>query len=444
MSLHHTADQLEKHHEAEGRTTMQRHNLAVRLALPVLAAIGLVGPVPASPRDLAPPDEAGPYNVGVTTFSAPMSAGRVTRIQVYYPTFEPADEESRYTILTPAGSFQLGSPLGAMTDAQAAPGLFPLVVHEHGGQPAGADFQRVAQLSLHETMASHGFVVAVALHSANAVARVRDLSLVIDVMLIRSGMDGDLLSESIDPARIGISGYSAGGGAAIGAAGGWAANGIAADLRIKAMVIYEPAILSLDDASTVTVPYLVMGGAQNKWGLAAPSLFDATVLATHRIYVLTPSATHFNYLTDMGAEIDQTREAALLVDPGIPEPLTVRTPTNAAAARAYELWNMGETLFPALGPGAGSGRNFCDRVGVVSVRSLDVNPPDGFTDTPPFMAEDPLLLQPAIPEEVMVPLIKLYTIAFWKSFLEGDRRYMPYLTPGYAQRNDLEALIDIE
>ena len=39
----------------------------------------------------------------------------------------------------------------------------------------------------------------------------------------------------------------------------------------------------------------------------------------------------------------------------------------------------------------------------------------------------------------MVPLIKLYTIAFWKKYLEGDGRYMRYLTPGYANRNDLEA-----
>lgn len=46
-----------------------------------------------------------------------------------------------------------------------------------------------------------------------------------------------------------------------------------------------------------------------------------------------------------------------------------------------------------------------------SVRSLDLNG-DGFTGSPPFMADDPLLLQRAIPEEIMVPLIKLYTIAF--------------------------------
>jgi hypothetical protein len=145
----------------------------------------------------------------------------------------------------------------------------------------------------------------------------------------------------------------------------------------------------------------------------------------------------------MGSEIDQTREAALVADPTLPEPLTTRTATNAAAARAYDLWHQGEILFPSLGRGAGGGRNFCDRVGVNSVRSLDLNG-DNFTDSPPLMVDDPFLLRPAIREEVMVPLIKLYTVAFWKTFLEGDRRYMGYLTPGYAHRNDLEAFVTIE
>ena len=423
---------------------MKLHSTATGLVLGALAVLGIAGATPAAPPDVAPPDAAGPFNVGVTTFSAPMSAGRVTRIQVYYPTLEPADGESRYTILTPVGAYQLSSPLGAVHDAQAAPGFFPLVMHDHGGGPAGPDWQRVIQLPLHEAMASHGFVIAVALHSANPVARVRDLPLVIDILLTRSAAAGDLLADSIDPERIGISGVSAGGAAALGAAGGWAVNGLVADARIKAMLLYEPGILSLDDASTISIPYLVMGGAQHRNGLAIPTLFDVTADATPRIYVLTPNATHFNYLTGMGPEIDQTREAALLADPNIPEPLTILTASNAPAARAYELWNMGEILFPALGFGAGSGRNFCDRVGVLSIRSLDVDPQDGFTDSPPFMATDAFTLQPAIPEEVMVPLIKLYTIAFWKSFLEGDRRYMPYLTPGYAQRHDLEAVVDIE
>lgn len=438
---------------------MKRYSFAAGLALAAFTIIAIVGPQAARPdspadtvpirsaaaQDIAPPDEPGPFNVGVTTFSAVMTDGLVTRIQVFYPTLDPANGPTSYTVSTSTGTYQLSSPLDAVHDAQAAPGWFPLVVHDHGGG-AGIDSQRLGQIPLHETMASHGFVVAVALHSANAVTRVRDLSLVIDIMLARSAAEDDLLSNSIDPDRIGISGISAGGAAAIGAVGGWTANGITADPRIKAMVLYEPGFeYSLDDASTIAVPYLVMGGAQSRNGLAVPSLFEATVLATPRIYVLTPSATHFSYVTGMGSEIQQTREAALLADPTLAEPLTTRTATNAAAARAYDLWNQGQILFPLLGIGAGSGRNFCDRVGVNSVRSLDADG-DGFTDAPPFLPGgiDPFTLQPVIPEELMVPMIKGYTVAFWKSFLEGDKRYLPYLTPGFAKRNGLEAIVEIE
>jgi dienelactone hydrolase len=424
---------------------MNRHSFGASVAL---FACGLAGTLlfvaAVSAKDIALPDEPGPFNVGVTTFSATMTGGRVTRVQVFYPTFEPADEAFRYTILTAAGPYLLRSPLGAVEDAPALPGRFPLVVHDHAGAAAGSDFHRVQQLSLHETLASHGFVTVVALHSANEVTRVRDLSLVIDVMLARNAAEDDLLSGSIDPAKIGISGYSAGGGAAVGAAGGWAAHGIVADSRIKAMVVFEPAVRSLVDASTIAIPYLVMGGLQNRFGLAVPALFEATGDASPRIHVLIPNATHHCYQTDNGSEIDQTREAALLADPTLPEPLTTLTATNAAAARTYFLWNQGAILFPGLGPGAGSGRNFCDRVGVNSVRSLDLDG-DGFTDSPPLMLDDPLLpLGRATREEVMVPLIKLYTVSFWKAFLEGDRRYMGYLTPGYANRNELEAFVTIE
>ena len=139
-------------------------------------------------------------------------------------------------------------------------------MHDHGGGAAGADFQRVAQLPLHEAMASHGFVTVVALHSANPVARVRDLSLVIDMLLARSAANGDLLSDSIDPDRIGISGHSAGGAAAIGAAGGWAANGIVADSRIKAMVLYEPGLrLRWMTPAPLPFPTWSWAGCKPKW-----------------------------------------------------------------------------------------------------------------------------------------------------------------------------------
>jgi predicted dienelactone hydrolase len=395
----------------------------------------------ASNTNIDAPDRPGPFNVGVTVFSATMSDGRTTRVQVFYPTAEPVDCAMRYRIDYLAGFFELQSPLCAHPDALAFPGWFPLVVHDHGGPGPGADFQRVAQIPLHETMASHGFVTAVALHSANAVVRVRDLTLVIDALLARNAASGNPLTGSIDPARIGISGISAGGGAAIGAAGGIEDSGVPADPRIKAMVVYEPHLYSLDDASRIAIPYLVMGGSQSQFGLAIPALFAETVQAQPRVYVLNPSATHLSYWTGMCAEIDQTREAALVTDPALAEPLTNRIATNPAAARAYDLWNVGQILFGLLGPGAGSGRNFCDRVGVNSIRSLDANPEDGFTDSPPFLPTDAVTLNPVIPEEILVPQIKLHTVAFWKTFLEGDHRYMPYLTAGYARSHHLEAVV---
>src|SRR4051794_28324225 len=168
-----------------------------------------------SAKDIAPPDEPGPYNVGVTAFPAVMSGGRVTQIRVWYPTLQAADAQTKYTIFRAGGSYQLKSPLWAVYGATALAGSFPLVVYDHGGPPAGTDPRSIANLALHETMASHGFVVVVAIHSANAVARVRDLSLVINTLLNRSAADGDLLTGSVDPGRIGISGHSTGGGSAL-------------------------------------------------------------------------------------------------------------------------------------------------------------------------------------------------------------------------------------
>jgi predicted dienelactone hydrolase len=442
---------------------MTRHHFTVRFALTTLAALCLAGPIAtavtgtlvmaavAAPRDkekdhdIAPPDQPGPFNVGSTAFVAGMSGGRVAKIRVFYPTLEAADDQTEYTIQSAVGTYHIDSPLWAVEDAKALPGKFPLVVHDHGGPPEGPDFQTVSQLNVHELMASHGIVTVIALHSGIAIDRVRDLPLVIDAMLARSAAGDDLLAYSIDPARVGISGLSTGGAAAIGAAGGVAASNIAADPRIKALVLYEPAkppSYVLDDASKIAIPYLVMGGTQHANGAAVAALFDATVVATPRIRVLNPGATHFSYVAGLAAEIDQTREQALLANPNMAEPLTTLTASNAAAARAYQAWNWGAILFPQLGPGVGGGRNMCDRVGVDSVRSLDIDH-DGFTDSPPFMATDAFVLQPTIPAEVMIPMIKLYTVAFWKTFLEGDHRYQRYLAPGYANRNELEAEVFI-
>jgi len=45
--------------------------------------------------------------------------------------------------------------------------------------------------------------------------------------------------------------------------------------------------------------------------------------------------------------------------------------------------------------------------------------------------------------EVMQPMEKTYTVAFWKKFLAGDGHYMSYLTPGYANVQGFSAIVDI-
>ena len=102
----------------------------------------------ASNKNIDAPDQPGPFNVGVTVFSATMSGGRTTRVQVFYPTAEPVDCAMRYRIDYLAGFYELQSPLCARSNALALQGSFPLVVHDHGGPGPGADFQRVAQIPL--------------------------------------------------------------------------------------------------------------------------------------------------------------------------------------------------------------------------------------------------------------------------------------------------------
>ena len=283
----------------------------------------------------------------------------------------------------------------------------PLIVHDHGGQAAGADFQRLSQLPVHETLASHGFVVAVG-------ASFRECPEPRSRRAARHRCDagaqrnpGDFLFRSIDRHRIGISGESTGGGTALRVAGGWSENGIAADPRIKAMVVYEPAPFSDVDVSTISLPYLVMGGTQSAISETIPSLFDTTVLATPRIYVTNPRAVHISYQTGICSRIDETREAALMANPAQPEPLDNLTTLpsglracspalSAAAAAACLAWNMGEITSPTS-PGFGGGRNFCTRVGVNSIASLDSNPADGFTDSPPFTATDAFTFKSRFP-----------------------------------------------
>jgi dienelactone hydrolase len=401
-------------------------------SLLVLAGVCIgAPPALATPRAVRLAGEQGHHNVGTRTLSATMTGGRVTKIQVFYPTAEACAAPTSYTITAPAGTFQISSPLCAVENAAPIAGVFPLFVWDHGGSAAGADHQRVSQLPVHERLASHGFIVAMALHSADATVRVRDLKIVLDFML----HGGHPLQASIDPDRVGVGGLSAGGGAILGFVGGVAAADppITGDPRVKVMVLYEPGtrVATPDDTATIAVPYILMNGNQMTDALAGPTgqqaLLDRTVNASPRIHVFSDGAIHFGYVTNLCPTIDEARDQALpFVDQ---EPLETNITTNAAASYAYAQWHIGQTQII----GFGGGRNVCTRVGIDSGLDDDL---DGLTDSPPFQpgGVDPKVLFPALPSEVLVPVITHYTVAFLKVYLEGDESYLPALAPGQAKR----------
>jgi len=56
---------------------------------------------------------------------------------------------------------------------------------------------------------------------------------------------------------------------------------------------------------------------------------------------------------------------------------------------------------------------------------------------PPFTACSPVR---CITDERMTRMVKLFTTAFWKTYLLGDQRYDQFLTPDYSDQEP-EAII---
>ena len=125
---------------------LQIRAFITRLALVVFAALAATT-LTASGKDIIPPDEPGPFNVGYTTFLTELSGGRVTQIRVFYPTFEAADGKTQYTIRAAAGTEMLSSSLLGIVSTAAAmlAATTGIQMENHGygrGTTAGAHHQQ--------------------------------------------------------------------------------------------------------------------------------------------------------------------------------------------------------------------------------------------------------------------------------------------------------------
>jgi hypothetical protein len=386
------------------------------------------------------------------------------------------------TIFTPPNpQILVGSPLGAIQDASVQQGSFPLIVWSHGG-PAYPSFReklRLADFKLMEHLASHGFVVASYERNSaglcsNEVAGPRD---VITRILNRNATPGDLFEGKIDQNKIGAMAHSAGGDAAYPLLTGADPSpslrqGAPPDPRVKALLVAEAdnTFCGVTPARkhSVTKPYLAMGGSPDFYGSLVLRPFNEMDNATPRILVqnITKAnnpnlnAEHHAYGVGQCELDDAFREGSLRLQRAsgqnpLVEPLTsafgsdpsiIDPGARVLAGEARRIWNGGSQI------PFNREETYCNRVGTDPNGLLPIGVPssDGLvTSTPPFEPSPLVDANPpftacspvrCITDERMTRMIKLFTTAFWKTFLLGDQRYDQFLTSGYANQEP-EAII---
>ena len=281
----------------------------------ITAAIGITLTVQAV--DSPPADQTGPYKVGFlanTYYDSSRSdyAGGTRPILtfIWYPVDPDIEAEPLPSAVYPMNVNGLtGLPDASSTDFEAygidpayqevtpsQDGPFPLVVFSPGAQGDSLGYVHIGT-----RLASHGFVVAIPTNfddRLNAqglpefyttqeaytfgpyLERTRDIEYLLDQLLADSQQSSSLLTGTIQPDQIAVSGHSLGGLAALALAGGddstcdWRVEGmdpnnilpencvtITPDPRIKAIMPLDPSsyMLKYAELARIEVPSMLMG-----------------------------------------------------------------------------------------------------------------------------------------------------------------------------------------
>jgi len=432
-----------------------------------------------------PPDRHGPYGVGHTTVvltdasrnldgSAPAAtAGRPLFLHIWYPTTVTGGHVT-YTwnnplySQNPGGAVYPGLPdlpalsftgsTSASPVAEAAPLAkvsFPLLVASHGNEVAAAK----SMPDTLEILASHGYVVASVEHTGNDEAwylawflehyaglplgpnpalgadiilqRSKDMRFVIDAMLggIVDQKTGIPFSSSVDPAAIGVLGYSLGGETSLATVTGISSAGFRADRRVKAAFMGAGTnyglLLNTTDYANAAVPLLFFG---NDTGIAY-SNFNAFRHSTPKYLVDIAGFNHHvaGYQSGWCQDIHNSMAA---VNPAV-FPQMFIDPSSLSRTDIVNYVFDATFYWSYTGPREAGVYDYCepsvfDRISDAQLVAVL------FGDSRILAVRDELRgLMPLTPEVSIAELTRLanwYAVSFFNSVLKHEETYARYLT----------------
>lgn len=393
---------------------------------------------------------------------------RPIEIDVWYPR-NPISTGNIVEYKAYPYDIKMVSRFGAIQDAPGSNlGPFPVVIFSHG---SGTGTELIHAVFF-ETLASHGFVVAAISHTGNTsgdsvsdrfglncpladmgqtrpctsddnfvnsnnynkndINRVLDVTLTIDTLLAQNSDPTKILYKMINGKKIGMAGYSRGIQTALLTSAGFAPYNLQKEPRVKSLFLIDGSLIAdrVSLTPTVDVPTLLIAGSPGTealgqlppgyvTGVAGNQLLFEQLTVSPRTYVKVRSTGHIAFF-----EVCPFQQAA-----GIQAQLDGLT--NPFAFSIPNLFISPDTFISVILPVY---PNFIGVAKLCREKSSPSDDPMGVVDNPYWV------YTPTSPEQtspaVVNHLLRLYGVSFFKVYLENDRRYEPFLTPGYAKENE--------
>jgi len=260
-----------------------------------------------------------------------------------------------------------------------------------------------------------------------------DITFAIDLVLSKNDLPGDPLYRSIDEENIGAMGYSRGASTIAGLGAGYSPFGVKKDERIDTLMFIDGAFLhqidftddddprfALPGLDNIDTDTLILAGSNHPnirpgiVGISAAELANEKLTVSPRYLVTVPNSAHIAFFDVCNIQ-EAVAEASGLADPYL---LPGGFWANPDATMSKSLYNQNEISNIFYGT-----KSQCRDIEYGEFIVEELNPP---------------LNNPAEVNRIT----ELYAVSFFKVKLSGNRRYQPYLTPGYAEAN--EPIVDVE